>query len=211
MRAHASLRHRKSQGFTLTELAIVLGVMGAIIASIWTAASIVNEKSRLTTAINQFQLVTRSLTSLMQGGYGVSGTPCAAPCDVTTQMITAKVIPDWAKTGAGTASNPWNNTGFTIRYISTAPLTFRVSFYGVESGASCDGLVMAATNCTAGRPGCPVMVRSGGKPPPTYTDPTVSFNTSTGAMTSTVAHGTICAANDFTGGAVNSVEFDFTQ
>ncbi|MGE3624621.1 MAG: type II secretion system protein, partial [Bdellovibrionales bacterium] len=51
MGKRASYFRFRQRGFTLTEVAIVMLVVSVIIASIWTAASLVREKSHVSTAM----------------------------------------------------------------------------------------------------------------------------------------------------------------
>ncbi len=205
-------RNAHRRAFTLTEIAIVLGTVGIIISGIWLAASQVYEKSRLTNAINQFNTVSQNMSNLLQGGFGRTTNPCpsTALCDVTAKMVAAEIIPSaYVVTGSSpaTATNPWSGN-YDIwwspnNFASANGIpTYRMSFYNV-SLSGCVGLIMSATTCKPGRPGCPVTILAG------VTDAN-NYNLLTQpAMTSATAQ-TECNHNSYTGGA-NSIEFDFTN
>ncbi|MGE4352086.1 MAG: type 4 pilus major pilin [Bdellovibrionales bacterium] len=55
---------RKQRGFTLTEAAIVLGIMGLILGAIWVAAAAVYNNLRVTTTSNQLLQVVQSIRSM---------------------------------------------------------------------------------------------------------------------------------------------------
>jgi len=225
-----SVRSRRLKGFTLTEVAIVLLVISLILAGVWTAAGIVNEKSRVTQAVTQLNLVAQNMTSMLQAGYGVSNTPCVpAPCNKTSTFLTSGIIPQQFDYDAGMtkATNPWNPTGFVVSWMSAAGAvpTYRMSFYGVTM-LGCVNLIMQATNCTPGQPGCPITVNTGGTQPAVgkfSTPPGNAYDLTGGEIGSTDAQNlcdpAACPATPTCNtyptfpmvGTVNSVEFDFTQ
>ena len=141
------------------------------------------------------------MTSMLQGGYGAN---LAAGTNITQAMITRWAIPPWMVTPGTTSPNQtadhlWRAGQFVLLWISSSPRTYRMSFYQVGTMQGCISLIMQATNCTPGQPGCPIMI---------YTNGTAnSFNTQTTLVTSTAVQ-TLCAANSYKGGT-NSVEFDF--
>ena len=200
------LSARRRRGYTLTEVAIVLGVIGVVIAAIWTAAAVVNEKTRLSQALNQTNIVAQNMSSLMQGGYGVIDP--GDQTDITAAMITSGVIPQWAVTPGSvtTGQSPWDQAGFHMWWASSNPREYRISFYNVGSNRSCIGLIMALASCPPGQPGCPVRIVTNGIVSG-YT--AGGINLLTTQLTSTLAQ-TWCNKNDYTGGGGNnSVEFNF--
>ncbi|MDD4615576.1 MAG: type II secretion system protein [Alphaproteobacteria bacterium] len=85
------------KGFTLTEIAIVLGIMGLILGAIWTAASSVYANQRTAhaqTAILQIAQGVRTLYT-SQGGTGYT-----ALTDITVNLNSAGVIPSDLNGGA---------------------------------------------------------------------------------------------------------------
>ncbi len=57
-------RARKTRGFTLTEAAIVLGIVGLILGAIWVAAAAVYENMRTNRANEQILKVAQAVRSL---------------------------------------------------------------------------------------------------------------------------------------------------
>jgi prepilin-type N-terminal cleavage/methylation domain-containing protein len=214
-----ALHSRRRKGFTLTEIAIVLGIISIILAGVWMAAGQVNEKARVTQVQNEMNAVAQNMTSMLQGGYGANiaiVNPCAAaptPCNITAPMITAKAIPQWIGTGTS-ASTPWNPTGFILSWIAANPRTYRISLYNITRNA-CLELSMQATNCTPGQPGCPVKAWSKGVQPAVggFNLPgSAAVDLTATPMTSAGAEA-LCLQNTYPGGgaAANSLEFDYTQ
>jgi len=201
--------HRR-RGYTLTEVAIVLGVIGVVIAAIWTAATVVNEKTRLSQALNQANIIAQNMTSFLQSGYGVIDP--GDKTDITQTMITSGIIPPWAQTPPGngtTGQNPWDQAGFHMWWVQSNPFReYRMSFYNVGSERSCIGLLTGMTSCTAGQPGCPVRIVTAG----TSGNFTAGGTNLTNTQLTSARLQNLCgpAKNDYSGGGgANSVEFDF--
>jgi prepilin-type N-terminal cleavage/methylation domain-containing protein len=196
-------KFQKRKAFTLTELAIVLGVIGIIIGGVWYGAANVQENARLASAETEISTITQNMTSLMQGGYNPG---YGAGTNITPQMITAKVIPSWATAPAPnnltTGSHPWY-PNMLMYWMSASPKTYRLSLYQV-SMKGCVGLVNYAMSCTAGQPGCPidVVVAVGAA--------TFSLTTLSTATPMTTQIQNLCNNNNYNGGN-NSVEFDYVN
>ncbi|HUY68360.1 MAG TPA: type II secretion system protein [Alphaproteobacteria bacterium] len=195
------------RGFTLTETAIVLGVVGVILGAVWAAASIVEENARISAAVEQFEIVSQNMTSLIQAGYKGAG---GSNGSITDAMIKAGAIPQQYVDAADNtqADNPWSNAdasnpqaaqGFKIYWGAN---NYRMSFYNV-SHKGCVALIMQATNCKAGLAGCPVNVIVAAADNNDYDTLTKPQMTTTQAETE-------CDYNSYSGGA-NSVEFDIAQ
>jgi prepilin-type N-terminal cleavage/methylation domain-containing protein len=71
MRAKPSLHHRR--GFTLTEIAIVLGVMGMILGAIWGAASTVYSNKKTTAALQEILAIVANMRGLYTNGQIAGG------------------------------------------------------------------------------------------------------------------------------------------
>jgi type II secretory pathway pseudopilin PulG len=198
-------QRRRRAGFSLVEMAIVMGVIGAIIGAIWFPASMVREKARVSTAVDQLNLVAQNMTSVLQSGYGMSGS-IAAGANLTAAMIANKAIPQWSVTSGSTttAGQPWSPTGFAIFWMGSNPRKYRMSFYGV-SLQGCIGLLTQTTVCQPGQPGCPI----GGVTNFGACGANCAFNTYTTGMTASQVQA-LCNQNSYTS-LNNSVEFDFVN
>jgi len=196
------------RGFTLTEIAIVLGVIGLIVGGVWFVAGMVRENARISQAVNQMNLVGQNMTSMLQGGYNPG---LGAGTDITASMISSQAIPSWATSPSAPttqAVHPWNEgttatTGYHLFWMNSNPRTYRMSFYQVTR-TGCVGLITQATGCTPGQPGCPIDVfvaQSAGT--------AISLTPPASALTTNQIQG-LCAQNNYSGGT-NSVEFDFTN
>jgi prepilin-type N-terminal cleavage/methylation domain-containing protein len=189
------------RGFTLMELAIVLVVIGSMVALVFSLAGPTKENARVSDALNRVTIVSQNMTSMLQAGYG---TNLAAGTNITQAMITTQAIPRWMVTPGTTSPNQtadhlWRNGSFVLSWISSTPRTYRMIFNNVGTLQGCVAFITQATNCAPGQPGCPIIVYTGGV--------ATSVDTRTTYVTSTVVQN-LCAANSYTGG-VNSVEFDF--
>jgi prepilin-type N-terminal cleavage/methylation domain-containing protein len=81
---------RNKRGFTLTELAIVLGIIGLLITVVWTAAASVYDNYRTQRAAAQTLTIVQNLKTLYGGGHGTldpNGT------DITSVVIAAGMMP----------------------------------------------------------------------------------------------------------------------
>jgi prepilin-type N-terminal cleavage/methylation domain-containing protein len=205
----------KRRGFTLTELAIVMGVIGAIVGAIWWVAGNAKEMQRDNDAVQELQSTVQGVLDLMTG----QSFPVAADTNYTSNMITAQAIPAAYINLATptTADNPWSPSNFV--FVANPNRTFRVAFYGV-SQRGCLALLLQETACQAGQMGCPTEVYTGGKPGGTWTSPkcvpgkcngTVNSNLGWQVLTATAAN-TLCSTtyNSYAGGINNSVEFMFS-
>ncbi|MDR3425278.1 MAG: prepilin-type N-terminal cleavage/methylation domain-containing protein [Alphaproteobacteria bacterium] len=148
-KAESRLEHRK-KGFTLTEIAIVLGIMGLILGAIWTAASSVYTNMRTThadTAVMQIVQGTRALFASSQTtGYG-------AATNITTQLVSAGTIPTDLISGA-TVVGPFANgstgviatsdgNGFVVVMTAVPPQNCIGVLTGVGGSSADPGLFAA--------------------------------------------------------------------
>src|SRR5271170_8075843 len=95
-----------SRGFTLTEIAIVLGIIGLILGAIWVAAGSVYSNLRVSQAATETLIIVENFKSLYGGnrnGQAPNGT------DITAMAISAGLLPaDMIQTGNTTyAMGPW--------------------------------------------------------------------------------------------------------
>ncbi len=112
MSAKSSASQRSISGFTLTEIAIVLGVIGLILGAIWVAASSVYSGQRVTKATQELLSVAQAVRSMyatsseVDAGADMTFSSTAAG---NLTYIQAGVFPSDAIIKAKTAAvNPWN-------------------------------------------------------------------------------------------------------
>ena len=110
-------RCSRTRAFTLTELAIVLGIIGVIISAIWSAAGSVYENNRTKRASEQVVQIVNGLRA-MYGSHQVDTGPWAT--DITSLAINNDIVPaDMYKTGGTTAFGPWSGSTVNIYSGST--------------------------------------------------------------------------------------------
>ncbi|MDD5587329.1 MAG: type 4 pilus major pilin [Alphaproteobacteria bacterium] len=101
------------RAFTLTETAIVLGVVGIVLGGIWVAAGSVYQKVRVNNAYEEIRLIVDNMHSIGMGMTSTAQltTPTGGGEDqpITPKAFTAGVFPASVLTaGALPARNPWN-------------------------------------------------------------------------------------------------------
>jgi len=135
---------RTSRGFTLTEAAIVLGIMGLILGAIWVAAASVYDNLRVSTTSNQLIQIAQSIRSM-------HATQSTVDSNITALLVAkAGGVPAdmLTKDSSGAISavrDVWSGdltiaaTTYTVNYDS-----FAVTFAAVPQGA-CSNLLMRNT------------------------------------------------------------------
>jgi prepilin-type N-terminal cleavage/methylation domain-containing protein len=136
---HKTLNSRK-QGFTLTEIAIVLGIIGLILAAVWSAASSVYGGQKVTAAQNGI-LTTAQAVRSMYGNSGQTGQTAA------TAITAPGMFPvGWNSSTAGKVGNPWNvNPTANYSYVYGNGSTFSIELDGITD-AGCAALLSAYNN-----------------------------------------------------------------
>ena len=204
-----NMKQNRSPGFTLTELAIVMGVMGAIVGAIWTASGNTQDAQSSNKAVQELQDVAQGINNLM-AGQKFSTSSCDSgstfPCSVTKAMIAAQAVPSIYLNQASPTTavdNPWNTSGFVVYALNAK--NYRLSFFGTTY-KGCLALLLQGTGCQANQVGCPTKVWTNN---PTGGGTTGSSNLPT-AIASLSAN-TMCSANSYpaSGSTNNSVEFDY--
>lgn len=109
-------RNPSTRGIALTELAIVLGVIGLIAAAIWATASVVHQRQRVEESVN----VVTEIVDRVRGVYTGFRNPVAAPPGTTAAQIAAKFFPDSVINPAG--NNTINAWGGEILMDFMSPL-----------------------------------------------------------------------------------------
>jgi type II secretory pathway pseudopilin PulG len=130
-------RRRKICGYTLTESAIVLGVIGIILGALWGAAATAWKYTQLEQAREVIAATVGNARSYFSGQAGVPSTGYA---NLTSQLITANVIPNSLKRGAlcaglSCADQPLGGG------VADANGSFRVCYWSIGN-----------PNCTAAPP-----------------------------------------------------------
>lgn len=177
MKRHA---HGAKRGFTLTEIAIVLGIIGLILGAIWVAAAAVYNNLRVSKATTQLLQITQNVRALYATSARVD--PLAninTPGQQAGQALTyiqANVFPNDTLSSSGgagqpvdTVQSPWNGGIYITAQQSQGGVandSFQVAFDAVPQSA-CIGLItansgegrdpgMVSVDVAAGTTGAPV-------------------------------------------------------
>ena len=111
------------RGFTLTELAIVLGVVGLLLGAIWSAASIVHFNYQVNQAEREILIISRNIRALYPGNAQFSS-PGVENSTITQKWVNAGVFPPETLTGYSSAPfavDPW---GGQFVVFAQDPTTF---------------------------------------------------------------------------------------
>ena len=149
---------RMKRGFTLTEAAIVLGIVGLILGAIWVAASSVYSNMRVTTASKQLMTVVQNVRSLYSSSttMGVLAATDLVkagifPADTNPSAVTGLGTNGWggAITGARVAGGAngcaVDGSCFTVNF-GTLPQDACVKFAVGNSGQGKDGGLVGAAD-----------------------------------------------------------------
>jgi len=153
---------RKARGFTLTEAAIVLGIVGLILGAIWVAAAAVYKNMRVTRTTEQILNIVQNMRSLHATQTSVGTTATAA---LTAALAQAGVFPkdmtDMTTTPP-TITNAWNGAVTIASAQSSggsAGDSFAVTYASMPQDACAD---MAVRMTGPGRDGGLIGVSNGG-------------------------------------------------
>ncbi|MBV8061686.1 MAG: prepilin-type N-terminal cleavage/methylation domain-containing protein [Alphaproteobacteria bacterium] len=151
------------RGFTLTEIAIVLGVIGLILGSIWVAAAAVYNNMRVSTATRGLLAITQAVRSLYATSSTVSTNADMTTIPFTTVAAGAQTTypqsgvfdADMVIAAGGNYSvqGPWTNGSVNIvaaKSLATAD-SFAIEFDNVPQ-AACIQMLISVTG-TARDPG----------------------------------------------------------
>ncbi len=121
---------RDRAGFSLVELAIVIGVFVTMLAGIWAIVRNVQESARVDQAAHQITSVVNGVRALYQGKAQISG----AWDTLTNDLIARGAIPaDMKRPGTSSpnlrADHPWGAAGGNDGGFRVAPAADNTSFY----------------------------------------------------------------------------------
>lgn len=91
IRAQGRLSRKENKGFTLTEIAIVLGIIGVILGAIWVAASGVYANQRVNSANTAVMQIAQGVRALYSTSSNLGTT---AVTNLTNPLITANAVPN---------------------------------------------------------------------------------------------------------------------
>jgi len=147
---------KRRRGFTLTEIAIVLGIIGLILGAIWVAAASVYGNMRISTANTELLQVAQAVRSLYATSGTTDQTADMAPQDTAQAgngltYIRAGVFPTNAlNQGSATTStftrNPWGGAIFvqSAQQVAGTNDSFVVVFNSIPNDA-CINLLTSST------------------------------------------------------------------
>ncbi|MFA5040171.1 MAG: prepilin-type N-terminal cleavage/methylation domain-containing protein [Bdellovibrionales bacterium] len=149
-------------GFTMTEMSIVLALIGVVLSTVWAVAAKVSEQQKSNDAYNQLGIIVENILTLKHSqGKSFSSTSWNV---ITDDMIKADAIPQTflSKTTSTKANSPWKPDGFIVseKYDGAAQKgAFRIVFED-PTPAGCVALILRATSCEAGQMACPYKVHT---------------------------------------------------
>lgn len=122
--------HHYLCAFTLTEIAIVIGIIGLILAAIWVAASAAYANLKVSKAATETLAIVQNFKSLYGGnrnGQAPNGT------DLTSLAISSGLIPtDMLQTGnTSYAIGPWDNSQVNVLSASNSN-AITVGFWNID-------------------------------------------------------------------------------
>ena len=137
---------REVRGFTLTEVAIVLGIVGLILGAVWVAAAAVYDNMRIKRTNEAILSAAQGFRSLYASA---NATGVATGTNMTANLVAAGVVPQDMVNG-NNGMNPWSAVAgtFTISAIDIAGTQdgFQLNFYNLPQKACVNLLVSNSQN-----------------------------------------------------------------
>jgi len=213
-------RSNENRGFTLTESAIVLGIIGLVLSAVWIASARVIQGNKVTTATQEATTIALGLKALY-GPRGHIDAYTTGAVEITSSLISFGLIPTNMPTQSvtdpnqGTAVRPIHPWGSYMSSYAMSPTTFRLSFYNLPT-AACVGLESALASQTGStapigvgswytakstQPGIPGQAYGADtyyNPIPTPFTPTTAAATCGGVSGDPAVSGAVSAEFDFT-------------
>ncbi len=136
---------RFRRGVTLAEMTVVLGVIAAIVAAIWSASGPLQAKQKVARAKDEINLIVNNVRSYY-GGRPLTATGVCSVKSSLTQMGT-QIFPPSMVVG-GVVRNPWRGIS-RVYMCETNPVKMVVRFEGVPR-EECIKLLMDTSSEFAG-------------------------------------------------------------
>ncbi|MGB9154019.1 MAG: type II secretion system protein [Alphaproteobacteria bacterium] len=135
---------KRKKGFTLTEIAIVLGIIGLILGAIWVAAAGVYQNQRIAHANTALLRTAQGVRSLFatSSNVGTAG-------DITNSVILAGAVPSDLVVGTGvgaTAISVFAGGTLNVLTVTAADTVFTVQMTAVPQSACIALLTTIAGN-----------------------------------------------------------------
>lgn len=130
---------RKTRGFTLTEAAIVLGIVGLILGAIWVAAGAVYNNQRVATTTTQVLQMVNGIRSLYATSTTFSGT--------ILELANAGVVPKDMVTlnASGVVTNVDNVWNGAVTIAAASPATGFILAYPNVPREACSSFLVRIT------------------------------------------------------------------
>jgi prepilin-type N-terminal cleavage/methylation domain-containing protein len=126
------MRAAKNKGFTLIELAIVLGVFAVIVAGIWMVVAVVYENVHQYQANRQIQTMVQNIRQLQQR---ITHFDTSNLSELTASLDNQAAFPLEMRVSEGTANgnlnHPWSTSGNAVHVYSRAATEFGIEFTGL--------------------------------------------------------------------------------
>lgn len=123
-------RPKRWRGFTLTEVAIVLGVIGLILGGLWIAINNVRENRKVSLGVTEIATIVHNIRELYAER---SGFTLPNDSEVSATLMNSGVFPAEMINAAAAhpISNPWG--GYTLLWINHGgvPNSFWISMYNL--------------------------------------------------------------------------------
>lgn len=139
---------KTQRGFTLTEAAIVLGIVGLVFGAIWSAATAARNKLMINKAAGHYLTIAENIRSSNGRPYFSAASVAMAPAAVTTAMINAGAIPPELVNAAGNAATSAWGGALQIDIVDTN--TFSIQFGSVPQSACSSLLAMIGNGDPSG-------------------------------------------------------------